>query len=148
MIDVMPTADLANAERFERVGVAATPQLASQLRDEFAQWLGRFFDLDADRSNDLILAINEALANCAEFAYVTAGAPGTMDLVARHDAAESSITVVVSDRGVWRLTDTLHDNRTRGRGIPLMRALSDVTTIETSADGTTVKMVWTNVTPR
>lgn len=148
MIDVMPTADLANAERFERVGVAATPQLASRLRDEFAQWLGRFFDLDADRSNDLILAINEALANCAEFAYVSTGVPGTMDLVARHDAAESSITVVVSDRGVWRLTETQPDSRTRGRGIPLMRALSDVTAIETSADGTTVKMVWTNVTAR
>ena len=144
----MPTADVVNAERFERTGVAATPILASHLRDEFAQWLSRFFDLDASRSSDLILAVNEALANCAEFAYVNADAEGTMDLTANHDAAESSITVVVSDRGVWRMTDTQHESRTRGRGIPLMRALSDVTSIETSDDGTTVKMVWTRVRRR
>lgn len=148
MIDSMPTADVANAERFERIGVAATPQIAAQLRDEFARWLGRFFDLDAERSNDLILAINEALANCAEFAYVTTGVDGTMDLTARHDAVDSSITVIVSDRGVWRITDAQDESRTRGRGIPLMRALSDVTAIETSGDGTTVKMVWTGVATR
>lgn len=143
----MPTADVANAERFERIGVAATPRIAAQLRDEFAQWLGRFFELDAERSNDLILAINEALANCAEFAYVSTGIEGTMDLTADHDSVESSITVLVSDRGVWRMTDTQDESRTRtrGRGIPLMRALSDVTAIETSGDGTTVKMVWTGV---
>lgn len=144
----MPTADVANAERFERVGLVATPQTAARMRDEFAQWLARFFVLDAERSNDLILAINEALANCAEFAYVSSAADGTMDLTAHHDPADSSITVVVTDRGVWRMTDTQHENRTRGRGIPLMRALSDVTSIETSDDGTTVKMVWTGVPRR
>jgi serine/threonine-protein kinase RsbW len=148
MIESMPTADVANTERFERVGVAATPQFAAQMRDEFALWLKRFFVLDADRTNDLILAINEALANCAEFAYVNSAVRGTMDLTAAHDAAESAITVVVSDRGVWRITDSQDESRTRGRGIPLMRALSDRTAIETSDDGTTVKMVWTGVPRR
>lgn len=148
MIDSMPTADVANAERFERVGVAATPQTAAQMRDDFAQWLARFFELNAERSNDVILAINEALANCAEFAYVSSRVTGTMDLTAHHDTADSSITVVVSDRGVWRMTDAQDESRTRGRGIPLMRALSDRTSIETSGDGTTVSMVWTDVPRR
>lgn len=145
MIESMPSTDLANTERFERIGVAATPQTAARMRDEFAQWLARWFELDAGRSSDLVLAINEALANCAEFAYVDSGVEGTMDLTASYDAAESSITVVVSDRGVWRITDGQDESRTRGRGIPLMRALSDRAAIETSADGTTVHMVWTGV---
>lgn len=148
MIDPMPTADVANAERFERIGVAATPQTAARTRDEFARWLEQFFDLDTARSSDLVLAINEALANSAEYAYADTSDAGTMDLQAWHDPAESAITVVVADRGVWRMADTQPDTRTRGRGIPLMRALSDRAAIETSIDGTAVKMTWTNVARR
>jgi len=148
MIDSMPTADVANAERFERIGVAATPQLAARTRDEFAGWLKRFFELDAGRSSDLVLAINEALANSAEYAYADSGVGGTMDLQAWHDPAESAITVVVADRGVWRMSEAQPDTRTRGRGIPLIRALSDRAAIETSIDGTAVKMTWTNVARR
>ncbi|MDP9167591.1 MAG: ATP-binding protein, partial [Actinomycetota bacterium] len=36
----------------------------------------------------------------------------------------------------------------RGRGIPLMKALSDRASIQTSTDGTTVRLVWTGVRPR
>lgn len=148
MIESMPTADVANAERFERVGVSATPEVAARLRDEFAAWLTQFFALGPDRSNDLILAINEALANCAEFAYLTTDSVGTMDLCAQYDAPAATITTIVVDRGVWRLTDAHADTRTRGRGIPLMRTLSDRASIETSTDGTRVTMEWTNVAPR
>jgi anti-sigma regulatory factor (Ser/Thr protein kinase) len=148
MIDAMPQADVANAERFERIGIAATPQTAARTREEFAGWLKQFFDLDPARSNDLVLAINEALANSAEFAYVAAGVAGTMDLQARHDVADSTITVVVADRGVWRVSDNEADTRSRGRGIALMRALSDRAAIETSIDGTQVKLEWTNVALR
>lgn len=145
MIDSMPAADVANAERFERVGLAATLATAARTRDEFAEWLRRFFDLDPVRLSDLVLAINEALANSAEFAYGDTDSVGTMDLLAWHEPAESSITVVVSDHGMWRMADTAPQTRSRGRGIPLMRALSDRTAIETSIDGTQVRLVWTNV---
>ena len=91
-----------NAERFERVGIVADARTASRTRNEFASWLRAFFDLDSTRSSDLILAINEAMANCAEFAYLQAPGAGTMDLQAWHDAVASTITVVVSDRGSWR----------------------------------------------
>lgn len=148
MIDSMPTSDVANAERFLRVGLAATPESASRTRDEFARWLGEFFDLNPDRSSDLVLAINEALANSAEFAYVNSGTAGTMDFRASYDSDDATMTVVVADRGVWRMSDTQDDTRTRGRGIPLMRALSDRTAIETSTDGTEVRMAWTNVSRR
>ena len=117
-------------------------------REEFAGWLKQFFDLDPVRSSDLVLAMNEALANSAEFAYVRPGVAGTMDIQAWHDAGDSTITVVVVDHGVWRMSDSQVDTRSRGRGIPLMRALSDRAAIETSTDGTQVKLEWTNVALR
>ena len=144
MIDAMHSADVENAERFERVGILADARTASRTRNEFASWLRAFFDLDSTRSSDLILAINEAMANCAEFAYLQAPGAGTMDLQAWHDAVASTITVVVSDRGSWRPPQEPRI-RSRGRGIPLMEALSDRTSIETSDHGTHVKLEWTNV---
>jgi serine/threonine-protein kinase RsbW len=144
MIDAMHSADVENAERFERVGILADARTASRTRNEFASWLRAFFDLDSTRSSDLILAINEAMANCAEFAYLQAPGAGTMDLQAWHDAVASTITVVVSDRGSWRAPQEPRI-RSRGRGIPLMEALSDRTSIETSDHGTHVKLEWTNV---
>jgi serine/threonine-protein kinase RsbW len=144
MIDSMPAADVANAERFERIGLAATLQTAARTREEFAAWLRRFFDLDPERLSDLVLAINEALANSAEFAYGANDGVGTMDVLAWHDQAESSISVVIADHGEWQMADTAPPTRSRGRGIPLMRALSDRTAIETSLDGTQVRLVWTN----
>jgi serine/threonine-protein kinase RsbW len=144
MIDAMHAAGVANAERFERVGIAANAQTASQTRGEFAAWLRECFDLDPIRSSDLVLAINEALANCAEFAYLECPDTGTMDLLAWHDVVESTITVLVSDRGSWR-TPVQPSIRSRGRGIPLMEALSDRTSIETSDHGTHVKLEWANV---
>jgi len=143
MIDSM-SSSVANAERFERLGVVADAQTAAQTRDEFAVWLRDYFELDVMRSSDLVLAINEALANCAEFAYLGAASTGTMDLQAWHDVAESTITVVVSDRGAWRDPEE-PQRRRRGRGIPLMEALSDQSTIETSDQGTRVKLEWANV---
>jgi serine/threonine-protein kinase RsbW len=144
MIDSMAAANVADSERFERIGIAADARAAAQTRAEFAAWLRAFFDLDPMRFSDLILAINEALANCAEFAYLHTSAAGTMDLRAWHDAVEATITVLVSDRGSWRRPE---ESRTlsRGRGIPLMEALSDRTSIEASNRGTLVKLEWANV---
>jgi serine/threonine-protein kinase RsbW len=51
---------------------------------------------------------------------------------------------VVSDRGAWRPPQEPRI-RSRGRGIPLMEALSDRTSIERSDRGTHVKLEWTNI---
>jgi anti-sigma regulatory factor (Ser/Thr protein kinase) len=140
----MSTTDVANAERFERFGLIADARSAATTRIEFAQWLRQFFDLDSERANDLILAIYEALANSAEFAYAGAGHPGTMDVEADYDPAESKITVRVSDRGEWRTAESPR-RLSRGRGIPLMQALADHASIDATAHGTSVRMEWTNV---
>lgn len=148
MIDSLPRAHVANAERFERVGVAADPRTAAQTRDEFARWLRSVFDIDAYRANDLVLATYEALANTAEFAYLSMGMTGTMDVLASHDPIESALAVTVADRGQWRTAAPSPGDRTRGRGIALMKALADRASIKTSTDGTTVRLVWTGVRRR
>ncbi|MBS1694921.1 MAG: ATP-binding protein [Actinobacteria bacterium] len=147
MIEPM-SAQVANAERFARLGVTADAEHAGRTRTEFSQWLDDFFALDAVRTNDVVLATNEALANAAEFAYWSAAHPGTIDVQARHHAADGRLTVTVSDRGTWRAPDPHPVTRLRGRGIPLMRALTDSATIETTPQGTHVRLEWTGVPRR
>lgn len=145
MIDSMPPTEVANSERFERFGLEADAQAVSRTRQEFAQWLQRFFDLDAVRCSDLVLAINEALANAAEFAYRLADTPGTMDIQATYHPAEQKLSVQICDRGTWRPRQTDPAPRTRGRGIPLMETLSDRAAIETSTEGTRVRLEWNGI---
>lgn len=140
----MPRTDVADAERFERFGLLADARSAASTRIEIAQWLRQFFELDTERANDLVLAIYEALANSAEFAYVGVAHVGTMDVEACYDPAECKITVTVTDHGVWRRSESSRA-LSRGRGIPLMRALSDRTSIDATDHGTSVHMEWANV---
>jgi anti-sigma regulatory factor (Ser/Thr protein kinase) len=148
MIDSMSPAGVTHGERFERVGLTADARTASQTRDEFARWLQGGFDLGPDRAGDLALATYEALANCAEFAYVSMGLTGTMDISASFDPDSSALSVVVSDRGLWRTAPPTPGDRSRGRGIALMTAVADDASIQTSMQGTTVRLTWTDVQRR
>src|ERR1700739_560888 len=141
-----PSRSAADTERFECIGVAAEGRSASRIREEFAEWLQQFFDLDPIRTSDLVLGINEALANAAEFAYLATDrdCARTMDLIARYHAGDARLTVTICDNGVWHMPAAVRD-RARGRGIPLMRALSDRVTIETSTAGTRVCLQWDGV---
>ncbi|WP_263994992.1 ATP-binding protein [Mycobacterium yunnanensis] len=136
---------VTSAERFERVGVPAQANAATTTRDDFARWLKATFDLDPAKANDLVLAIYEALANVAEYAYLSTPYAGTMDLSAAHDAREAALSVTVADRGRWRTAPSHPADRSRGRGIALMKALSDRASIQTSTTGTTVRLVWTEI---
>jgi serine/threonine-protein kinase RsbW len=148
MIDSMSAADVANAERFERNGIAANAQTAGRTREEFAQWLADFFTLDPIQASDLILATNEALANAAEFAYHAADHPGTMDVQAVYHKADAKLAVSVTDNGTWKVPDAHPPTRSRGRGIPLMRALTDHATITTAPGGTRVHLEWSGISRR
>ncbi len=145
MTDSMPPAEVANSERFERLGLDAEAGAVAQAREDFAQWLKRFFAVDAVRFSDLVLAINEALANAAEFAYLLSERPGTIDMQAAYHPAEQKLTVEVCDRGRWRTPQSDPPPRTRGRGIPLMEALADEAAINTSAHGTRVQLSWRDI---
>ena len=147
MIDSMPPTEVANSERFERFGLDADAAVVATVRRDFATWLTQFFAIDDVRRSDVVLAINEALANSAEFAYVTADQPGTIDIQAVYDAGTRTLTACISDRGTWRQRQVEPAPRTRGRGIPLMETLSDDATIEPSKSGTTVRMHWRGIQP-
>lgn len=118
----------------------ADAQTVAEFRNALAQWLRTNFALDAERLNDVLLAVNEALTNAAEFAYVQSQLPGMMSVTARYDAADRRLVAMVSDQGAWLEKELGDQPNTRGRGIQLMRALSDRATIESLASGTRVRL--------
>ena len=122
---------------FARIDAADAHSVA-RLRHELSQWLRSHVTLDADKLNDILLAVNEALTNAAEFAY--RGKRGTMGLNVHCDETDRALVVDVFDHGSWRHVDSAAQPNTRGRGIPLMRALADDTTISPSPNGTHVQM--------
>jgi anti-sigma regulatory factor (Ser/Thr protein kinase) len=115
------------------------------MRQEFSVWLKRYFALDPTKVSDVVLAVNEALANAAEFAYSAFENPGGMHLLAAYDTVSSILTVTVSDEGAWRIADGEKKHISRGRGIPLMEALADRATIDSTAAGTRVRLEWNHV---
>jgi serine/threonine-protein kinase RsbW len=117
----------------------ADPATASELRQTLRSWLRELPQASPEISQDIILGVNEALANCVEHAYLAEDTIGTMRLQAGYDPAAKTISVCVSDRGTW------HRRRPRqpqdpgaSRGIMLMHALADRCKINTRPGGTTV----------
>lgn len=118
----------------------ADAHTVAEFRTAFAQWLRESFALGDDRFNDVLLAVNEALTNAAEFAYVGSSEPGTMTVTAQYEVADRRLVVLVSDHGTWLEKEPDGKPNTRGRGIALMRALADRTTIDREATGTQVRL--------
>lgn len=136
---ISPTERDPGATRFVRHDVPADASTAAMVRVDLTRWLRLQMGLDETRLCDVVLAVNEALANIAEFAYLD-GPRGTCDLEAANDAAAGVLTVTVSDRGHWREPDPERRKPHRGRGIPLMRTLTDSLIIDATASGTRVCM--------
>jgi serine/threonine-protein kinase RsbW len=94
--------------------------------------------MPTERREELVLAAYEAMANSVEHAYAEPGG-GEVELHAAHIPG-AAVIVTVSDHGTWKPPQ--ESDGIRGRGIPLMRALADDTTIKTAEGGTTVTMTW------
>ena len=86
-------------------------------------------------SADIVLAVNEAATNCVEHAYRGSDEDG---MVVEATAEHERIVVCVSDRGEWRPPST--GPTTRGRGLPIIRAVGDGVQVLSSALGTTVRI--------
>jgi anti-sigma regulatory factor (Ser/Thr protein kinase) len=139
--------DIDDRSRFVRTRVAPDARSAARTRGEFGVWLERFFSLDDDRFSDLLLAVNEAIANAAEFAYVDAAERGTVAVRAAYDGDSDILAVTVDDRGRWRQKKPVHyQQQMRGRGIPLMEALADDVAIDRTPRGTRVTLTWSGLT--
>jgi serine/threonine-protein kinase RsbW len=134
-----------NSTQFVRMDVTADAHSAAAIRREFSDWLGRYFTLAPTQASDVVLAVNEAMANAAEYAYLTAPRPGTMHVHALYDGSETTLSVTVTDAGAWRNSDPTTSGDRRGRGIPLMHALADRATFDSSQAGTRVCLEWDHV---
>ncbi|HEX4248884.1 MAG TPA: ATP-binding protein [Pseudonocardia sp.] len=113
----------------------------SRARRALRRWLDRW-DWPRDEADDLVLATSEAVANSAEHAYPDGRAKPDIVLEATlrtEQDGTSRAVVTVSDGGRWQPPSA--DRGFRGRGLLLMRALTESVQFDTTGSGTQVTMV-------
>lgn len=112
---------------------ATAPKL-TEVRHRLAAWLAANGISEASAA-DLILVVNEACSNSVEHAY-RGHVPGRMRVEA--EMQDAAVHVRVTDLGSWKAPPA--DPGTRGRGLMLMRAVSDHVDLDGTPAGTTVDM--------
>ena len=117
-----------------RIQLPAAAELLGQLRQRLSAWL-RAAAVPGDLAGDIVLAVNEAAANCVEHAFVGRH-PGEMCIEAH--LVDDGIRVRVIDDGTWKTPSG--DTRLRGRGLPIMDAMSESVYVERAPTGTAVDM--------
>jgi len=137
--DVPPEDDFAvlamhRADEGDRLEVVlpAVPTSLASVRLELRRWLGTQHVPD-DIAFDLVLAAGEACANAVEHAY--GGAEGDLTVEASNDG--SVLVMTITDSGRWRQPR----GEGRGRGLQMMRTLTDDVRVEQSDHGTRVTLL-------
>jgi PAS domain S-box-containing protein len=116
-----------------------TEALATRLHDirnAVAGWL-RAENFDEDLVADVVLAVDEACANSIEHAYRDTE-PGP--LCAEVEIRSGKLHVRIIDRGSWKIPSTAPNFR--GRGLPLIKAVSAEVDFMGTVLGTTVSMAF------
>jgi anti-sigma regulatory factor (Ser/Thr protein kinase) len=85
---------------------------------------------DATEVDEITMAVNEGVQNAIEHGHRRRPTPVTV-VLERHG---EGLRITISDRGNW----TEGASRDRGRGLPLMRALMDDVSVDTSGGGTVI----------
>ena len=114
------------------IEVPSEPSAMVGLRRRLRIWL-ELRGLGDEERDDALLAVSEACSNASEHAY--GGVPGPIHLLVEH--REGTLAIRVQDQGGWQPTAPSFE---RGRGIPLMRAVMHMTTIEHDERGTSVTL--------
>ncbi len=125
---------LRSPARVLRESVAAEPAQLAPLRHAFRTWCETHAVHDDDIT-DLVLAVGEAASNAVEHAYHERPA-GRVELEARIDA-DDTVHIEVRDHGHWR---DLPAPGNRGRGLDLMRVITDSLDVERRGGGTTLTL--------
>jgi anti-sigma regulatory factor (Ser/Thr protein kinase) len=119
-----------------RIERQATADQLVDIRHRLAFWL-RSAEVPDALAADVVLVVNEACTNCVEHAY--RGHPvGTTVLQAK--IADGEVRARVVDSGSWKTPAA--DPGNSGRGLVLMRALSDSMEIDSGPNGTAVDMTF------
>jgi len=111
----------------------ATPEQLAGVRRAVRSW-AQTSALDEDLTDDLQLAINEAVANAVEHGYGSGPAGVVHYSLTR--AGDGAVEVVVGDEGSWRPPPA--DTGYRGRGLALIHKLADDMAVAHDDEGTTV----------
>jgi PAS domain S-box-containing protein len=116
------------------IEIDAIPKRLTDVRHQLSAWL-RGAGVPEPLVADIVLVVNEACSNSAEHAY-RGQVPGPMRVHA--EVGDRHVNIQVADSGSWKIPPS--DPGTRGRGILLMRTLSERVDLEGTAHGTTVGM--------
>jgi anti-sigma regulatory factor (Ser/Thr protein kinase) len=115
------------------LALCAAPDSVPEARHGLRRWLEEIVpSLDGVVRGDLELVLTEACTNVVRHAYDSPQASYTASATLEDDA----IALEVRDSGRWRTPGSGGG----GHGIPLMRQLSDECEIDSSDDGTTVRL--------
>jgi len=114
------------------IDTEAIPHRLKDIRHRLGEWL-RANDVPETLAGDIVLVVNEACSNCAEHAY-RGREPGRMRIAA--DVLPGRVQIRVTDSGSWKTPPV--DPGTRGRGLPLIRAVSEQVALDGTAEGTAV----------
>ncbi|MDP7725808.1 SpoIIE family protein phosphatase [Mycobacterium sp. TY814] len=119
-----------------RLETPATAENLAPIRRALTPWLQAAGVLELQAS-DIVLVISEACTNCVEHAY-EGHEVGTMRLDV--EASDGEIHARIVDSGSWK--PPAADPGNGGRGLPLMRVMSESMEIDHRPDGTTVDIVF------
>ena len=115
-----------------RIESSATADKLAGIRRRLTGWL-HAAGVPDELAADIVLVVNEACTNSVEHAYLGQDA-GTM--MVKVEAAESELHVRIGDFGSWQNPAAEPGNG--GRGLLLMKALSDSVAVNCTPEGTTV----------
>jgi PAS domain S-box-containing protein len=116
------------------IEMAAAAEQLSDVRHQFSAWM-RAAAIPEGTIADIVLAVNEAAANGIEHAY-RGHKPGAVRIEAENDGAR--VDVRITDKGSWK--PAAADPGIRGRGLLLIRAVSDWLEMDCTPSGTVVNM--------
>jgi len=120
-----------------RINRIALPEVARPMRHAVAAFLAASGRIDDARSDDILTAVGEALANVVEHAYEGKDR-NEIELFARLENNET-LAVDVFDRGTF-IDRPARPNR--GFGMKIVKAIAQDVTVNVG-DGTHVRMIFT-----
>jgi anti-sigma regulatory factor (Ser/Thr protein kinase) len=120
-----------------RINRIARPEAARPIRHAVAAFLAASGRVDDDRTDDILTAVGEALANVVEHAY-EGKEESEIELLARLET-DNTLAVDVFDRGTF-IDRAPRPNR--GFGMKIVKAIAQNVSVDIG-DGTHVRMVFT-----
>jgi serine/threonine-protein kinase RsbW len=126
----VPNSNVAEVTKPLRLSVEAEGRALAPMRQALRAWLT---ELEAHEVADVVLAVDEAVANAIEHA----GLASTEVIVVEGRLVENTLHFEICDGGVWKEPTA---NEARGRGLLIMNAVMDDVALVHRDDETRVVM--------